>query len=94
MGKEKETYSEMDLKHASELRDWVHEEVLEKARAVYPDIKGVVDPYPVESYFQKMWDYPGAWYTIVAVPEGYKSRKALVDTLVKMTIAYYEKDLK
>ncbi len=40
-----------------------------------------------------MWDYPGAWYTVVAVPEGYKSRKALVDTLVKMTVAYYEKDL-
>ena len=91
---EKESFSEQDLKHAAEFRDWVHEEVLKKAREVYPDINGVVDPYPVEAYFQQMWDYPGAWYTIVAVPEGYKSRKALVDTLVKMTIAYYEKMLK
>jgi len=79
-------FSEQDLKYAAEFRDWVHEEVLKKVQERYPDIDEVLDPHPVEEYFQQVWDYPGAWYTIVAIPEGYKSRKALVDTLVKMTI--------
>lgn len=79
-------FSEQDLKYAAEFRAWVHEEVLKKVQEKYPEIDEVVDPHPVEAYFQQVWDYPGAWYTIVAIPECYKSRKALVDTLVKLTI--------
>ena len=79
-------FSEQDLKYATELREWVHEEVLKKVQERYPEIDEVVDPHPVEEYFQQVWDYPGAWYTVVAIPKGYRSRKALVDTLVKLTI--------
>lgn len=84
-------YSEQDLQYAAEFRDWVHEEVLKKVQERYPEIKEVVDPHAVDEYFQQVWDYPGAWYPIVAIPEGYKSRKALVDTLVKLTIEKYAK---
>ena len=46
----------------------------------------VVDPYPVESYFQYSWEYPGAWYLVVAIPEGFRSRDAFIDFLVKETL--------
>ena len=82
-------FSDQDLKYAAEFRAWVHEEVLKKVQDKYPEIDEVVDPHPVEEYFQQVWDYPGAWYTVVAIPERYKNRKALVDTLVKMTIDDY-----
>lgn len=80
------TFSEQDLQYAAEFRDWVHEEVLKKVQEKYPEIDEVVDPHPVEEYFQQVWDYPGAWYNVVAIPECYKNRKALVDTLVRLTI--------
>ena len=54
-------YSEQDLKYAAEFRDEIHREALAKVRAVYPDAGSVVDRYPVEAYFQKVWDYPGKW---------------------------------
>ena len=68
-------YSEQDLKYASELRDEIHREALAKAKAEYPEIKEVVDTHPIEDYFQEHWDYPGEWYTVVAIPYGYKSRE-------------------
>ncbi len=84
-------FSEQDLKYAAEFRAWVHEEVLKKVQDKYPEIDEVVDPHPVEEYFQQMWDYPGAWYTICLLYTADKSRKALVDTLVKMTIDDFTK---
>lgn len=84
-------FSEKDLKDAAEFRDWVHEEALAKARAVCPEIDSIVDPHPVEEYFQDYWDYPGAWYTIVAIPYGYKNRKAFVDTLVRLSLEEYNR---
>ena len=82
-------YSEQDLKYATEFRDEIHNEALAKVRAVYPCADCVVDRYPVESYFQEVWDYPGKWYTVVATPEGTGGRKALVDIIVRETLDYY-----
>ena len=79
-------YSEQDLKYASEFREGVHREALAIVRKTRPHITEVVDRHPVEDYFQEHWDYPGKWYTIVAVPYGYKSRKALVDAIVRDTL--------
>lgn len=85
-------YSEQDLKYAEELRDGIHKEALAIARARYPEIKEVIDGHTVEDYFQEHWDYPGKWYTVVAIPYGYKSREAFVEELVKNTVEAYLKN--
>lgn len=82
-------YSEQDLRYAKELRDEVHREALARVRAVCPAADSVIDNHPVEDYFQQVWDYPGQWYTVVAVPEGYGSRKALVESIVRNTLEHY-----
>ena len=78
-------YSEQDLKYAEEFREEIHKEALAIVRKTRPNITEVVDRHPVEDYFQENWEYPGKWYTIVAIPYGYKSRKALVDQIVRDT---------
>ena len=78
--------SERDLEYAAELRALIHQKALEKARMINPAVKTVFDPCPVESYIQWVWDYPGAWYVVVAIPEGFKSRDAFIDYLVKETL--------
>lgn len=81
-------YSEQELKHAAEFRDEIHKAALEKVRAVFSDAVSVVDQYPVEAYFQEVWDYPGKWYRVVGTPEGAGSRKNLIDTIVRNTLEY------
>lgn len=80
-------YSEQDLKYAAEFREQIHKEALTIVRKTRPDAAEVIDRHPVEDYFQKNWEYPGKWYTIVAIPYGYKSRQALVDTIVRDTLS-------
>ncbi len=80
-------YSEQDLKYASQFRDEIHREALTIVRKTRPDVREVVDRHPVEDYFQEHWDYPGKWYTVVAIPSGYRSRKALVESIVRSTLA-------
>ena len=82
-------YSEKDLADAGEFRDLIHAQALELVRLTRPEVTEVVDRYPVEAYFQQNWDYPGAWYTIVAIPESVRSREALIDTIVRDTLAKY-----
>ena len=86
---EKPAPSEKDLEYAAELRGLIHQKVLEKVQSINPGIDTVVDPFPVEAYFQWSWEYPGAWYLVVAIPEGFKSRKAFIDFLVKKTLAQH-----
>lgn len=83
---EKPAPSEKDLEYAAELRELIHQKVLEKVRMINPAIDTVIDPYPVESYFQWSWDYPGTWYLVVAIPDGFKSRDAFINFLVKETL--------
>ncbi len=85
-------YSEQDLRYASELREDVHKEALEIVRRVRPDANEIIDPHPVEDYFQQSWEYPGKWYTVVAIPEGYRSRKAFVEKLAKDTLTNMKPD--
>ena len=82
-------YSDNDLKNAAEFRESIHAEALKKIRRVRPDIRDVIDRYPVEAYFQQHWDYPGRWYTVVSIPEGVRSREALVDTIVRDTLSHF-----
>ena len=76
-----------DLVHAADFRESIHAEALEIAQRVRPELTEVADPYPVEAYFQRHWDYPGAWYVTAAIPESVKSREALLDTIVRNTLA-------
>lgn len=80
-------YSEQDLKYAVEFRKEIHREALAIVRETRPNATEVIDRHPVEDYFQKNWEYPGKWYTVVAIPYGYCSRKALVDTIVRDTLS-------
>lgn len=80
-------YSEQDLKYAAEFREEIHKEALAIVRKTRPNVTEVVDRHPVEDYFQENWEYPGKWYTIVAIPYGYKSRKALIDQIVRDTLS-------
>ena len=81
-----EQHSEQDLQYAAEFREGVHAEALERIQKLHPEIGEVVDKWPVEAYFQEHWDYPGKWYTVVAIPAECKSRKALVDAIVSDTL--------
>lgn len=78
--------SDEDLAHAADFREGIHAKALEIVRRIRPEVTEVSDPYPVEAYFQKHWDYPGAWYVIVAIPESAKSREALLDVIVRNTL--------
>ncbi len=80
-------HSEQDLKYAAEFREEIHKEALAIVRKTRPTAVDVIDRHPVEDYFQESWEYPGRFYTVVAVPYGYKSRKALVDEIVRDTLA-------
>ena len=80
-------YSEQDLQYAAEFREEIHKEALATVRKTRPNITEVIDRHPVEEYFQESWDYPGKWYTVVAIPYGYKSRQELVDTIVRDTLS-------
>ena len=79
-------YSEQDLKYAAEFRDEIHREALAIVRKTHPNVSDVIDRHPVEDYFQENWEYPGKLYTVVAIPYGYKSRKELVDKIVRDTL--------
>ena len=81
-------YTERDYRDAERLREAIHKEALEKLRRHNPDINAVVDRYPLESYFSQYWDYPGAWYTRVGIPEEFKSRDDFVNAIVKDTLRY------
>ncbi|MBQ4428712.1 MAG: hypothetical protein II871_02950 [Clostridia bacterium] len=78
--------SDRDLKYAAEFRDAIHAEALARVKAVYPYTYSVIDRYPVEAYFQQVWDYPGTWYTVVGIPEGANSRAALIEAIVRDTL--------
>ena len=80
-------YSEQDLKYAAEFREELHREALSIVRKTRPNADKVIDRHPVEDYFQQSWEYPGQWYTVVAIPHGYSSRKAFVDSLVRDTLS-------
>ena len=82
-----EQYSEQDLRYAAEFRESIHQEALEIIRKTRPELTEVIDRHPVEDYFQQHWDYPGRWYTVVAIPEGYPSRKAFVNAIVRNTLS-------
>ena len=82
--------SEQDLKYAAELRAEIHEKVLERVWLVNPLIDSVIDPYRVEDYFQWNWEYPGAWYLYAAIPEGYRSREAFIQFLIKNTLEHHQ----
>jgi hypothetical protein len=84
-------YSDRDLEAAAEFREGIHKEALQKVRAILPGADTVIDRNPVETYFQNVWEYPGKWYLYVAIPEGFRSRAALIDSIVNDTLEFYRR---
>ena len=80
-----------DVADAEKFRAEIHEEALQTAKKYVPGLTEVFDRNPVDSYILPYWDYPGAWYIRVGVPEKYKSRDALVSDIVKTTLEHYGK---
>ena len=78
--------SEKDLEYAGEFRAELHREALALVKQTRPDATEVFDPYPPEAYLDRVWDYPGTWYPVTAVPQGFKSRAALVGFLAENTL--------
>ena len=85
------TYTEKDLRDAAEFRKGIHREALGIARLRCPGIAAVTDRHPAEDYFRLVWDYPGAWYLYVSIPEGYRSRDELIGEIVRDTVAEYRR---
>ena len=84
-------YSEQELKHAAEFRNEIHKAALKKVRDVFPDAVSVVDQYPVEAYFQEVWDYPGQWYMYFKLPGGFERKTELILAIAEETIDYFSK---
>ena len=82
----KYNYTEEDLEDAREYREQIHREALKQARMVHPEITEVYAKNPTDTYFANVWDYPGQWYLYVAIPEQYRTKKDLIDDIVKDTI--------
>ena len=82
-------YSEQELKLAAKFRTEIHEKALASVKVVYPNADHVVDNYPVDAYFDEVWDYPGKWYTAVGTPPGAGSREDLTETIIRQTLEYY-----
>ena len=82
-------YSSGDLKDAAKFRDEIHREALAKVRETFPNADSVVDRFSVYDYLTEHWDYPGKWYTMVAIPSGFRSRNEFVNDIVKNTLAHY-----
>lgn len=80
-------YSERDLQDAAEFREGVHREALAELQKIDSTIREVVDVWPVEAYFEDVWDYPGRWYTYVAVPPEARGRKNLIKAIIRDTLA-------
>ncbi len=80
-------YSEQDLEYAAEFREGIHKEALAIVRKTCPNAAEVVDRRPLEDYFRENWDYPGKWYTVVSIPYGCRSRRDLIDTIVRDTLS-------
>ena len=85
-------YADGNLEDAADFRNRIHAEALERIQRIRPDITSVIDRYPVESYFRKNWDYPGAWYNMVGIPEDVSSREVLIDTIVRDTLKGFLKE--
>ncbi len=84
--------SGQELSQAAEFRSGIHRQALERVQQICPEITSVIDRYEAADYFQQHWDYPGQWYTVVAVPESAGSREALIDAIVMDTIAQQNKE--
>lgn len=83
------TYSDSDLAAAAEFRNRIHAEALTVVRRIRPEADSVIDRFAVHEYLRQHWDYPGAWYTVTAIPERVKNREALINTIVSDTLVRY-----
>ena len=81
------TCSEQDRKDVEAFRAGIHKEALKRLQRIDPGIREVVDRYPTEAFLQAYWDYPGKWYTVVAIPQEFRSRTAMVEALVRDTLS-------
>ena len=75
-----------DHEDAVKFRDSIHQQALDRIHQRYPEVDHVIDRHPVDDYISQYWDYPGAWYTRIGIPDSFKSRDDCIDTLVRDTI--------
>ena len=57
----------------------------------HPEIEHVIDRRTVDDYCEKIWDYPGKWYVSFRLPDGFDSKKQLIDTIAGETVLYFTK---
>ena len=83
-----ERYDEGYLKNVEKQVDAIREQALEKVRSIYPDAAFVIDNRTLDDYCDKVWDYPGQWYTSFRLPKGFSSKQKLIDVIAADTLRY------
>lgn len=80
-------FTDKDYADAEAFRAVIYREALKRVHERDESVTAVVDPNPIEAYFLCVWDYPGAWYPYVGVPDRYKDREELIADIVRHTLA-------
>ena len=79
-------YVEEVEKKVDEIRD----KALKIVQVINPNISCVIDPYTVDDYCEKQWDYPGAWYVYFKYPDGIRKEEELIDKIISKTLDYFK----
>ncbi len=70
--------------------DKIRAKALKIVQSINPKISCVIDPYSINSYCDRQWDYPGAWYVYFKYPDGIRKEVELIDKIVKKTLDYFK----
>lgn len=68
----------------------IREKALKIVQAINPEISFVTDPYTIDDYCERQWDYPGAWYVYFKYPDGIRKEEELIHNIVTKTLDYFK----
>ena len=55
----------------------------------HPEIDAVIDRRSFRDYSERVWDYPGKWYTYFRLPDGFRRKEELILAIAEDTLGYY-----
>ena len=81
-----------DIKQDEKIVEEIRAAALKKVQLAHPEIEFVIDHRTIDDYCYKQLDYPGVWYSRgFRLPDGFKSKEELIDSIAKETIDYFVK---
>ena len=69
--------------------DGIRAAALKLVRTLHPEIEVVIDRRTFDDYCDKIWDYPGKWYTYFKLPAGFRKKEELITAIAQETIRYF-----